>query len=220
MRRLFLLLLLFLVACTPQTSSSDLEESPHLFNLYATSATEAWVPQMYACAERSPFGLVARTPNINSADISLHIGSAERGYQIDEIELFVIANAQNEIEKLNRETIIAIFSGKVNNWSALGGEDAPIQLWVYGKGNELQDAFDESLPEVGRISTLARQAQNESAMREAIAQDAYAIGIGTQAEEGANLRILYSLGKFPVLALVKEEPQEIVFSLISCLQGE
>ncbi len=38
----------------------------------------------------------------------------------------VIVNPQNPIEKLTLQQISDIYSGKINNWSVLGGEDRPI----------------------------------------------------------------------------------------------
>ena len=38
----------------------------------------------------------------------------------------MIVNPQNPISQLSLEQISAIFSGKINNWSELGGEDRPI----------------------------------------------------------------------------------------------
>ncbi len=220
MHRLFLLLLIFLTSCTPQTSSVNLEESPQLFTLYSTSTAESFVPLVYDCAARTRFGLVARTPNIDEADISLRIGAVENGYKIGEIELVIVNNAANPVEILTIQEINDIFTGKIVNWAQIGGDDASITLWVYDKKNDLQVVFNETMLGAGITSTLAHQAQNTREMRREIAQDTYAIGISTQAEAGANLRVLHSFGKLPILAVSKDKSKKIVFSVISCLQED
>ncbi len=101
----------------------------------------------------------------------------------------------------------------------LGGEDAEIQLWVYGEGDDIQAAFNGTILEGGRFSSLARQAQNQEEMRREVAGDANAIGIISHDQVEENLRILHSLGDFPVLAITKKEPQGILLSLLACLQG-
>ena len=212
--------LLLLTACSPQISSSDLDEDPELLRLYSTSATVNWVPPIYDCAKRTQLGLVARTPNIDEADISLRIGTFERGYEIDEMALTVIGNSQNSVGSLSHKEVENIFAGKISNWAEVGGKDAPIRLWVYDKENDLQKAFSSTILRERTTSTMARQAQNAEEMRQEIAQDTYAIGIGTQEEAGTNLRILYTVGNFPVLAVAKDEPQGIVFAIINCLQEE
>ncbi|HIE24649.1 MAG TPA: hypothetical protein EYP74_01475 [Anaerolineales bacterium] len=220
MHRFFLLLLIFITACAAQTSASDLDETPELLRLYSTSATENRVPLVYDCAARTRFGLVARTPNIDAADISLRIGAVEGGYKIDEINLVIVGNSQNSIKPLSHTEVKDIFTGKITNWLEVGGKNAPINLWVYDKKDDLQRAFNSTISGTDTMSTMARQAQNTEEMRREIAQDAYAIGISTQAEIGTNLRILHSVGKFPVLAVTKDEPQGIVFATISCLQED
>ena len=215
---LLILLLTSLTACTTQKTSLDLDESPQFFTLYSASTTEKWVPLVYDCATRAQFGLVSRVPDIDTADISLHIGAAENGYKIDSVELLVIGNAKNPITELTGEEVFAIFTGKLTNWAQINGDDALIQVWVYDALNDLQIAFGASLPDTGTISTMAHQAQNTQEMREEIAKDIYAIGISTQAEIGANLHTLHSFGEFPVLAIVKDEPNELIFSVINCLQ--
>lgn len=220
MRYFFLLLLIFITSCTPQTSPSDLDEAPELLHLYSTSTTSSWVPQIYNCAERTQLGLVARTSNMDTADISLRIGTVENGYKIGEIKLVVIGNSENTITTLNHKEVDDIFMGKISNWSEVGGEDAPINLWLYDKENDLQRAFNNTMLEPSPTSTMAHQAQNTEEMRREIAQDTYAIGVSTQAEISTNLHVLYSVGKIPVLAVAKDEPQGIAFTIINCLQED
>ena len=218
MRYIFILLLFLVSACSPKSSSLDLDKEPLLFSFYSTSATESQVPLIYSCAEETRLGLASRTSNINEADIALHIGAAENGYNISDIELVVIGNNQNANQTLSKTQVADIFKGKITNWSQIGGEDAPIKLWVYDKNNEIQIIFDKTTLGTGIPPTMARQAQNMQEMRREIAQDTSAIGISTKAELSTNLHILYSIGDFPILAVTKDEPEEIIISVINCLQ--
>jgi len=131
-----------------------------------------------------------------------------------------VGNIANSIEELSQEQISAVYAGRIRNWAELGGEDAEINLWVYGQDDDLQHAFNEIILESNILSSTARQAQIQAVMREEIAKDTYALGIITQAQADENLRVLYSLGSFPVLAIPREEPQGKIFSLLSCLQGK
>ncbi len=215
------LILFFLTACTPKTFSVDLEDNPQLFFLHSTSSTENWIPQIYSCADRTRVGLVARTPDLGKADISLRIGPAENGYLIDEVDLVVVGNAENPLSSLTQTQIASIFTGEISNWVEVGGDDAQIALWVYDdEQNDIQIVFNEKILEGSTLSTMAYQAQNPDKVRAEIAKDKYALGIISQAEMVENLRILYSFEKIPVLAVVKEDAQESVFLLIKCLQGE
>jgi len=221
MRKRLLLLLVFLTACAPSPAPVDVDATPQLFSVYIAPSAETWIPLIYSCADRAQIGLVLRTPDIASADISLRIGATSKtAYQIGEVDLVVVSNAANPVAELSREQIEAIYAGRIRNWAEVGGEDAEINLWVYGQDDDLQRAFNETVLEKSILSSTARQAQIQAMMREEIAKDAYSLGIITQAQADENLRILHSLGSFPVLAVPQEEPQGNIFSFLSCLQGE
>ena len=223
MRRFLPLILIFLTACTPQPSL-DVEATPQHLTLYIAPATEKWIPLVYDCADRTQIGLVSRTQDIDAADISLRLIAPKDAqmpiYQIGEVELLVAGNAANLISALTRDQIVAIFEGKIRNWAEIGGDNAEFQLWVYAQNDDLQVIFNETLLGGNLSSSLARQAQNQDEMRREIAKDTHALGIISRVQAEENLRVLYSLGHFPVLAILKEAPQGNLFSLLACLQEE
>ena len=221
MKKRLILLFFFLTACTPTPAPVDVDATPQLIAIYIAPSTETWIPLIYTCANHAQIELVSRTPDIASADISLQIGETDKlAYQIGEVTLVVAGNTANPVEKLSQIETAEIYTGRIRNWAALGGEDAEINLWVYGQDDDLQHAFNEIILESNILSSTARQAQIQAVMREEIAKDTYALGIITQAQADENLRVLYSLGSFPVLAIPREEPQGKIFSLLSCLQGK
>ena len=221
MRKYLLVLLFFLNACAPSPSSVDVDATLEPLSFYSSPSTETWIPLIYTCADRAQIGLVARTPNIAEADISLRVGATRKtAYQIGEVSLVIAAQAENPVPALSEAEVKAIYTGRIHNWADVGGEDAEIHLWVYEQDDDLQVAFNEKMLESGKLSSMARQVQNQEAMRREIAQDADAIGMITQAQADENLRILYSLGEFPVLVIPREEMQGDIFSLLSCLQKE
>ncbi len=217
--RIFLLLLLF-TACAPQKTVVD--EMLGTLSFHSTSAAEAWGPLVYTCAEHSPFGLVARSQDGISADISLRLiaptDSALITYQIGEIEIAVAGHAANSVSALTQAQVLAIFDGRISNWAQVGGEDAEIRLWVYDEENDLQQVFSETQLDGGKLSSLARQAQNMEEMRREIAKDVNALGIISYAEGDEDFRILYDAGKFPVFVVIQEEMEKELFSLLKCLQ--
>jgi hypothetical protein len=220
MRKLFVLLLLFLTACTPTPAAENAETTPQLISVYIAPSLEELLPQIYRCAEQTQIGLVRRTPSIAEAQISLRIGARneENAYQIGEVTLAVIGNAQNPVQNLSEDEVIALYTGKTTNWATLGGDDAPVRLWVYNQEDDLQRAFNTALLTTAPLSTLARQAQSPREMREAIANDTAALGILIRSQTDERINPLYSLGKFPVLAVLQEKPQESTISFLICLQ--
>lgn len=79
------------------------------------------------------------------------IGMASRALKPDEAELksFTIAldgigiilNAANPLTALDKQQIIDVFTGKISNWNALGGNDAPITVVNKAEGRSTLELF-------------------------------------------------------------------------------
>ncbi len=219
MKRVVVLVLLLLTACAPTPA----DVAPQVVTVYATTAAEGWMTEVFDCAERTQGLLAARGFDISSADISLRIGEPARlaspAYQIGETEIAVAARAGNPATALTEAQVAGLFSGRIRNWEEVGGEDAAVQVWVYGRGDDLQAAFNGVALGGGSISSLARQATSPGAMRDAIVEDENALGILPSAWVDENLQILYQREAFPVLVVTPDEPTEAVRALLGCLQG-
>ena len=220
MRRFIsLLFFIFLTACsTPQTVSVDVERER--VDVYVDAFSEAWLPALYMCAERSPVWLVARTPSVDAANLILRVNSNPEpdaaAYAVGEIEFVLAVNDANPVEMLSADEIRAIYSGQVTNWAQLGGDDAPIQLWAYAPETGLNGV----LLGRGTLSSLAYQAQSPRAMRDALASDSAAVGIlpvEMEFAEAGIRRIPSAEMKFPVLLMLPDE-QDGLKSLAACLQ--
>ena len=79
--------------------------------------------------------------------------------------------------------------------------------------------FNEKLLGDRKLSTFARQAQNQAEMRREIAKNKNALGLISRAQADETLHILYSVEISPVFAISKENPTGNIFSVLSCLQG-
>ena len=64
--------------------------------------------------------------------------------------IVIIVNAENTIEKLSKEQICNIFTGKIKNWRELGGENEPIIVIGREYGSGTRDSFEELLGIEGR----------------------------------------------------------------------
>ena len=91
----------------------------------------------------------------NAIDGTSEIGMASRdlkdeekntGLQETEIALDAIAlitNSSNEVKDLTMEQIKGIYTGKITNWSEVGGKDAPIVVVSREDGSGTRGAFEE-----------------------------------------------------------------------------
>jgi phosphate transport system substrate-binding protein len=79
------------------------------------------------------------------------IGMASRALKEDEKDLLsfaialdgisVILNKTNPVESLNKQQIIDIYAGKIVNWKAVGGNDAPITVVNKAEGRSTLELF-------------------------------------------------------------------------------
>ncbi|AEF99549.1 phosphate ABC transporter substrate-binding protein [Methylomonas methanica] len=79
------------------------------------------------------------------------IGMASRALKPEEAELksytialdgiSIIVNATNPVTALDKQQIIDVFTGKITNWNALGGNDAPITVVNKAEGRSTLELF-------------------------------------------------------------------------------
>ena len=222
MRRFFLpLFLLLLTACSPSTSvSSDVEQQ--VVSVYADAFAERWLPALYDCAGQTPAVLVLRTLEIDSANIILRVtpvpDARGESYQLGELEFAVVTHAANPLSVLTWVDLQGIYTGKLSDWSELGGAAAPIQVWAYAPETGLNGIFLGG----GRLSSLAQQAQGPAAMRAGVVSDPSTLGFipldDALAAEGIQIIDISQRLTFPILASISAQEPEFI-SLVACLQG-
>lgn len=79
------------------------------------------------------------------------IGMVSRALKDDEKDLFaftiaqdgisMILHADNPLERLSRSDVIKIYTGRITNWKALGGKDAPITVVNKAEGRSTLELF-------------------------------------------------------------------------------
>jgi phosphate transport system substrate-binding protein len=107
-------------------------------------------------------------------DGTVDIGAASRELTRDDPALVkhllardgiaIIVNPANPVNNLNRQQIVDIFSGKITNWSQVGGKDKAIHVAAREEGSGTRTAFQELV--MGRDS----QGNNIKLVKNAILQ--------------------------------------------------
>ena len=111
--------------------------------------------------------------------------SQERIIAID--SMLVVTNAANPIAALTTDQLADIFSGKITNWSEVGGDDHEINVINYAEGSSNYDFFMSYLY-AGNIPALAETevAANDQEMSNTVFADPYSIGyVGYAFQRGA-----------------------------------
>ncbi len=214
---------LFLLLFTACASASPTPEAAALRVQY-TFAARPWLTDLADCAgetilalEQRPAGLL----DLSSADLALRLGDvdlASPAYQIDSEDILVIVHPQNSVSSLSAEDVLALFTGAVTNWQEIGETDAPVQVWVFAAGEDIQQIFAAEVLSGAPVVSTARLAAGPEAMAQAVAEDVNAVGLLTRSLLTADVEAVYSAAKVPVLVILPDEPQGDAASLPACLQ--
>ncbi len=110
--------------------------------------------------------------------------SRERVIALD--ALVPVVHPNNPVRSVSLEELALIASGRIRNWSELGGDNAPIRMLLPAEGSSLDDGFSELVldPLRVRLRRSAERAESESQAAALVAQDETAITITTLAGTG------------------------------------
>ncbi|MEW6092441.1 MAG: substrate-binding domain-containing protein [Chloroflexota bacterium] len=216
----FLLFVFSLSACVSATPAP--QAAP--LRVQYTFTAQPWLADMYDCAGGNVVSAELRAAeylDLSSVDLALRIGDANvtsPTYQIDTDEILVIINPQNPINSLTADEVLGLFTGSIQNWQEVNSDDAPVQVWVFVAGEDVQQIFAQTALGGAPVTSLARLAPGPEEMAQAIAEDVNAVGILTQSWKAENVSAVYTVAIVPVLVLSPDEPQGISNDIIACLQ--
>jgi phosphate transport system substrate-binding protein len=129
--------------------------------------TETGSTTVYPLAKKLAEVFMERYPNVNvttgetgsgegiraAAEGRVDIGAASRALKPNEPELHthligrdgiaVIVHPSNPLEGLTMEQVVNIFSGRVSNWSQVGGTDELLTVVMRAKGSGTRAAFED-----------------------------------------------------------------------------
>lgn len=207
MEKLAVLLLLssFIASCAPAAQTAPAE----VVNVYATSAAQPWLTELYTCADE-----LSVTLNITAAEPDIHLWVGEPRtitstiYQIDEEEILIVTHREGLLQNLTLAQVQDLF--------AQGNDSA--QVWVYASDADVQIAFDQLVMKGRPVTPFAYMAASPQQMSDLLNAEKAAVGILPKHWAAGTVRGIFSAGTVPVLAMTREVPQGKIENLISCLQ--
>lgn len=114
------------------------------------------------------------------------VGMSSRSLMPDEQDLIaipiaydaiaIIVNRMNPVNDLRIGQIRGIFSGKLTNWSEVGGRNHPITLFSREEGSGTREAFQHLMMGKTETSLAALIQDSNGAIRQVVADDPNAIG--------------------------------------------
>ncbi|GAM08649.1 phosphate-binding protein PstS [Geobacter sp. OR-1] len=134
--------------------------------------------------------------------------------------VIVIVHKDNPVTKLSKEQLTDIFSGKINNWKDVGGKDAPILVVWGGLTQGTNSMFVKHIMAGAKPTTDVITATTAEDIRQNIAANPEAIGIGPQAIVNATVRSPETPEVArPITLITKGAPSPKVKKLLDFLQA-
>jgi phosphate transport system substrate-binding protein len=131
-----------------------------------------------------------------------------------------VVNPGNQVKKLTRSQLVAIFSGKIDNWKQLGGIDRGINIYTRDEASGTREVFWEKGLGKERISSAANVVVSNGAMKSAVAKDPYGIGYVSVGHIDRTVSPVSLDGVTPSISSVRDGSYAISRGLYSNTRGE
>lgn len=95
---------------------------------------------------------------------------------IDGLSIYV--SADNPLQEISRAQLEGIFTGKLKNWKAVGGPDAPITVYSRENSSGTYEFFKEHVLQGKDFAASAQTMPGTAAVLQAVAKDKNGIGYG------------------------------------------
>ncbi|MFQ5885795.1 MAG: phosphate ABC transporter substrate-binding protein [Anaerolineae bacterium] len=132
----------------------------------------------------------------------------------------IIVHPSNPISDLSLDQVRGIFTGRIENWASLGGNDRPITVVTREEGSGTRGAFEELVMGVERITPDALRQDSNGAVRVIVAGDPGAIGYISLGIVDERVKPLSIGGVSPSQETVSSEAYGLVRPFLFLVRGE
>jgi hypothetical protein len=213
---------MLLTSCFPTTP----KPKPEQFTIQYTAASVPWLASLYSCANTNIVTAEQREADFldfSSAVMVIRIGKPDNltgfAYQIATDNLLVITNLKNPTGKLSTDQVYGLFTGQIQNWKSINSVDAPVQVWVYPEGEDIEGIINQTVLHGSLVASSAHLANNPNEVSESVQKDEDAIGIIPQRWRTGNVTSVYiDASNLPVLAITSAKPQGTLSQILGCMQ--
>ncbi len=152
---------------------------------------------------RADVWMASRVASVEEAASSTALGdlhSVEQEHVIALDGLAIAVHPGNPINRLSVSQVAAAFTGKVDNWSQLGGPDRPIKLYARDANSGTFDSFKSMvLTNGGQVAASALRFESSSELERAVAADPAALGfVGLSSLKTAKALALFEGSTLPL----------------------
>jgi phosphate transport system substrate-binding protein len=194
-----LIIFTFLVAGNPLVIAGDLDPFLGVKGTLRIAGGTAHIPVMKEAAKRimhmnrdTKITIAGGGSGVGIKQVGeglVDIGNTGRKATDDEIKRYglkmfkfaidgiaVVVNPENPVVRMNKSEIMDIFSGRVNDWKAMGWKDRGINVYTRDASSGTRKVFWKKALKKGGIAEGANFVKSHGAMKSAISVDPYGIG--------------------------------------------
>lgn len=132
----------------------------------------------------------------------------------------IVVNAGNRVKTLSNEQLKGIFTGRIQNWNEVGGEDSPILVVWPSVSSGAVIVFTTSVLDNEPLTKTFYDVESMADTPEAIRSTPEAIGIVTGSIVEAGLKEVAPAIERPLTLVFKEKPAPDLQKLLDFLKGE
>jgi len=164
---------------TEKTVSAQLNGRIEFIEIHAHGSSTAFTDLLQGNAE---LGMSSRSIKAQERDLLLDKSGdlTEPGSEhiIGLDGLAIIVHSANPIVQWSLPQLVKIFSGEINNWSALGGKDLPIRLYARDEASGTWDSFKTMVLDASgaTLALPAKRFESSTELSDSVAKDEGAIG--------------------------------------------
>lgn len=132
----------------------------------------------------------------------------------------VVVHPENPVIKMDKDKLMDIFSGKLNNWKALGWKDRGINVYTRDASSGTRKVFWKNGLNKGEITKSANFVKSNGAMKAAISVDPYGIGYISVGYLDETVVAVSLDGVTPTLETVRKGDYKVARGLYMNTKGE
>jgi phosphate transport system substrate-binding protein len=190
----------------------------------------------------STSGPVQALKDLDAGKIEAAVGGVEftdwmvlmekEGYKIPDKSLYkywvigkdkvkVLLNRDVTVTDLSKKQLAAIFTGKVKNWSEVGGADKPILVILGSQIPGTQSVFQKQIMDGAEYTKEAMQGTTAEDLKNRVVRNTGAVCLGalSQVDYLVNAPSVPEIGR-PITLITKGAPSEAVQTLLNYINGD
>jgi phosphate transport system substrate-binding protein len=140
---------------------------------------------------------------------------------ISDGKVVIFLNKSNKVTVLTKDQLKGIFTGKITNWSEVGGDDREIRVYWGKETPYLNKLFSKTILNGEPVTVSAKEGIDHFNLRELVLKDSSAISLNTSGLEMPGIKLPeIPLMSLPLEVVTKGQPSEEVSKLLKFYREE